>query len=321
LLTAQNPVVIFSNGIGDHLLNLPALRALTALFPESLTLVCREGARETFFSDLSLRAVFEVDMQLSGDGRIFDADALARAVRQCDLLLSLNPWHSTSMDRLLTILKPAQSVGFFSAFQVNLPRDYSKHSADLAFDIPRFLEPSLRLDDFAERPTFPPCYLKQAQRIRAVFPTDLRVMAVHADTRPEKMWSSFRFANLLTAFLSRHPEFVVFVIGPTDPDFVHNVRDSPVFSCSGLPIATAICLVAECGLFLGVDSCMLHAADLFRIPGVGLFGPTSCQEWGFRFGPGRHVCGDGSTENISEGAVLQALEDLLASDFSAPVRQ
>jgi hypothetical protein len=221
---------------------------LAALFPESLTLVCREGARETFFSDLSLRAVFEVDMQLSGDGRIFDADALARAVRQCDLLLSLNPWHSTSMDRLLTILKPAQSVGFFSAFQVNLPRDYSKHSADLAFDIPRFLEPSLRLDDFAERPTFPPCYLKQAQRIRAVFPTDLRVMAVHADTRPEKMWSSFRFANLLTAFLSRHPEFVVFVIGPTDPDFVHNVRDSPVFSCSGLPIATAICLVAECGL-------------------------------------------------------------------------
>src|SRR5712691_11011007 len=90
--TARNPVVIFSNGIGDHLLNLPALRALTALFPKRLTLLCSTGAGHTFFSDLPLRAVVEADMQQQGEGgKFFDAESLARAVAPCDLLLSLNP--------------------------------------------------------------------------------------------------------------------------------------------------------------------------------------------------------------------------------------
>jgi ADP-heptose:LPS heptosyltransferase len=310
-------VVIFSNGIGDHLLNLPALRALAALFPGRLTLLCSTGAGQTFFSRLPLRAVIEADMQRAEGGKSFDAESLARAVVPCDLLLSLNPWHSGSMDRLIALLEPEQSIGYFPAFQVSLPRDYSKHSAELAFDVPRFLDPSLQLDDFTEAPTFPPHHRDQAQRIRRVFPADLRVLTVHADTRPEKMWASARFARLLTAFMNRHPDFIVFVIGPTEPDFVYD-EQRPIFSCCGPPVATAMCLVAESDLFLGVDSCMLHAADLLRVPGVGLFGPTNCNEWGFRFGPGRHVCGGGSMENITEDAVLRALEDLLASVVSRP---
>jgi hypothetical protein len=281
-------------------------------------LLCSTGAGHTFFSDLPLRAVIEADMQQAEGGKFFDAESLARAVAPCDLLLSLNPWHSSSMDRLIALLDPERSIGYFPAFQVSLPRDYGKHSAELAFDMPRFFDPSLHLDDFAEAPTFPPRHRDQAQRIRGVFPADLRVMTVHADTRAEKMWPSARFARLLTSFVSRHPEFFVFVIGPTDPNFLYDCERRPIFSCCGLSIATAMCLVAESDLFLGVDSCMLHAADLLRVPGVGLFGPTSCDEWGFRFGPGRHVCGDGSMGNITEDAVLRALEDTLASVLSRP---
>src|SRR5215207_2776865 len=124
-LDAQRPVVIFSNGIGDHLLNFPALRALAALFPGRLTLLCSTGAGQTFFSRLPLRAVIEADMQRAEGGKSFDAESLARAVVPCDLLLSLNPWHSGSMDRLIALLEPEQSIGYFPAFQVSLPRDYS----------------------------------------------------------------------------------------------------------------------------------------------------------------------------------------------------
>jgi hypothetical protein len=311
LLESRDPAVIFSNGIGDHLLNLPALRALTALFPGRLTLICDKDAREIFFSDLLLRSVCEVDFQIREDGKIFDVESVVRAVGPCDLLISLNPWHSVSIDRFLEILAPPRSIGFFPAFHVTLKRDYRKHSAELAFDIPRFLDPSLQLDNFTAPPLFPPHHVYRAHRIRHVIPSDFRVMAVHADTQVEKMWPPTRFVSLLHTFLGHHPDFLVFIVGAKNMHLDSGGQSSDIIPWYGLSLPTAICLVAQADLFLGVDSCMLHAADLFRVPGVGLFGPTNCEEWGFRFGRGRHVCGNGSMENISESAVLQALESLL----------
>lgn len=44
-----------------------------------------------------------------------------------------------------------------------------------------------------------------------------------------------------------------------------------------LRLGVALALVSLSDLFLGVDSCMLHMADLCRVPGVGLFGPDSSE--------------------------------------------
>jgi len=55
----------------------------------------------------------------------------------------------------------------------------------------------------------------------------------------------------------------------------------------------------------------LHAADLFRVPGVGLFGPTDPYRWGFRLSPhGRSIWGMGMMEAISREAVLEALLEI-----------
>jgi ADP-heptose:LPS heptosyltransferase len=83
-----------------------------------------------------------------------------------------------------------------------------------------------------------------------------------------------------------------------------------VLSLPGLPLSYAMALVAASDLFLGVDSCMLHAADFHRVPGVGLFGPTSPRRWGFRFGPHRHVAVAGAIDQIGTAEVLAALESL-----------
>jgi len=40
------PGVIFGNAIGDHLMGLPTLRALAALFPGRLSLICVPGGSE-----------------------------------------------------------------------------------------------------------------------------------------------------------------------------------------------------------------------------------------------------------------------------------
>jgi ADP-heptose:LPS heptosyltransferase len=307
---ARYPAVLFCNGIGDHLLNLPALRALAALFPARLTLVCQRGAKAVFFADVAFRAVFEVDMTWTEKGWLFDADEVARKVTQCDLLISLNPWHTDAVDQVLNVLSPAHSIGFFPSFEICVVRDYSKHSADLAFDIPRVFDPSLRLERFAAPPRFPAACVRQAARIRRMVPSDASVLTVHTDTKPEKMWPRSRFVRVLEAFLERHPDFIVFAVGQEQLEPAVDGADRGIVSCHGLPVSVAMSLVAGSDLFLGVDSSMLHAADLFRVPAVGLFGPTNAAEWGCRFSESRHVCGDGSMEAIEEPAVLEALEDL-----------
>lgn len=306
-LAAERPVAIFSNGFGDHLLNLPALRALAALFPGRLALVCQTGMRESFFSGLHLRQAREIEMTYDGRGKAFDADAVAAALAPCDLFLSLNPWHSSSVDRLFERFGCPPSIGFHEPFGVVLERDFSKHSSELAFDVPRRLDPSLRLDDFGAPPEWPGRFAREADGILAELPPGARVLAVHTDTEERKMWPAGRFAELLDRFLARHPDFVALDVSEQDLGLDHQ----RIFRRCGLPLPVAVMLVAKSDVFFGVDSCFLHAADLWRVPGVGLFGPTEPHEWGFRFGPGRHVCGHGAMDAIAVDAALQALESLI----------
>jgi len=114
------------------------------------------------------------------------------------------------------------------------------------------------------------------------------------------------------SFLERHPEFVILVL-----DFrrwklgAGEFKDRIIqYPHAALPYKFS--MLGESDLFLGVDSCMLHAADLFRIPGVGLFGPSDPRRAGFRFAPHRHVSKPKGMEYIREQEVLEALEFLLS---------
>jgi ADP-heptose:LPS heptosyltransferase len=312
-LDAERPAVLFCNAVGDHLLALPTLRALAATFPERLTLVCRSGARRSFFTDLEVHRVVEVAMAQSGHRRrtwYFDADEVARKLSGCDLFLSLNPWHSGSLDRLLKRLAPLESFGFSRAFRREIPLDFSKHSADLVFDLARRLNRRLRIEDFGAAPSVSAGARRWARGVRAALPRGTRILAIHADTKPEKMWPLRRWIALLDEFLRRHPDFVAFDVGYHNHRLDVGIERDRVIPCARLSLPAAFALVAEADLFLGVDSSFLHAADLFRVAGVGLFGPTAPSEWGFRFARHRHVRGK-TMGRISVPRVLEAVEDLV----------
>ena len=319
-LPFRYPAVIFGNAVGDHLLALPALRALAAIFPSRLSLICMPGFKRDFFSGLGLRAICEVEMPARGRSRVFDSRRVAERLGPCDLLLSLNPWQSPSFASLLRRLSPALSVGFSREFQVVLPKDPNRHAAEWAFSIPAHLDPSLRLSDFADPPRLPgPCRARVQGFLKNLAPGK-RILAVHNETKPEKVWPRQLLRRLLESFLARHPEFVVFILDFHQPGefaekFQHRVLHSP-----GLPLPYAFAVIAESDLFLGANSCMLHAADLCRIPGVGLFGPRNCASgptrtkyahWGFRFSRHRHVWDARGMRHIEPSTVLDALESLL----------
>ncbi|WP_395853504.1 glycosyltransferase family 9 protein [Cystobacter fuscus] len=307
---AHHPVVLFANGFGDHLLNLPALRALASVFQGRLGLICLPGIARWLYGGLPLRGLWEVPMRRGGEGRLFDAQAVAARIGTCELLASLCPWHSESVDALLAHLEPRSSIGFFPGFRVRLPLDYARHTVDLAFEVPRQLEPSLRVEDFAAAPSLPSSALRLADEVKRLVGPRRRILAVHTETGAEKQWPVERFVTLLDAFLERHPEYVALVLDQESVGLDRGRQGGRILHRQRLDFDKALALIQRADLFVGIDSSMLHGADLFRVPGVGLFAPTRPEEFGFRFGPHRHVHEPRGMEAIAVEQVLEALEQL-----------
>jgi ADP-heptose:LPS heptosyltransferase len=240
--------------------------------------------------------------------REFSASEVVQKVIECDLFISLAPWRSHSLQELLASLKPRSSMGFFDDFLIQAPLNFTQHSADLMFEIPRMLDEALRLEDFAAPPVLDIESRRIAQSIRQSIPPTFRILLVHADTGQTKMWPADRFVHTLDAFLDHHPDFLVLLVGSTPQPLDSGRNAAQVLPCYGLPLGVALSLVGLADIFLGVDSCMLHAADLYRIPGVGLFGNSNPVEYGFRFSPASIVVEDKSMESIEVEPVLDALE-------------
>jgi ADP-heptose:LPS heptosyltransferase len=218
---------------------------------------------------------------------------------------------------------PAHSLGYFSSNKTMVPRDFEKNTADLDFDLVNLIDPALNLADFGYAPAFSGRHRERARQLRQELPAGAKVLVVHADTKPQKMWLPEYFVNVLDLFLARHPDYVAVVIGETDLGLQTGHHADRVFTRYNLPQLTALSLVGEADLFLGVDSCMLHSADLYGIPGVSLFGPTDPVQWGFRFS--RHYRdlrgADGKMENLKPWQVLEALEEVEAEVFNYNYRQ
>jgi len=314
---SKHPVVFFSNGLGDTILALPALRALQALFGRGLQLVCDAGPHELILSELRVKKIPTAMRRNVPDWtREFDVDKVACEIQQCDLFISLVPWQSASLKRLLDRLAPADSIGMFADYRICIPRDFTKHAADLSFDIPKRLDTSLRLEDFCEHPRLSLGSRKVAERVRRLVPPDYRILVVHADTGANKMWPAERFGKVLDAFLDRHPDFLCFLVGSKRQPLDGGRHGDRIVPCYGLTLDVSMRIVELADIFLGVDSSMLHAADFFRIPSVGLFGETSPVEFGFRLTSVGIICKGKTMDCIRTDEVLSALENVVNAKTS-----
>jgi hypothetical protein len=318
-LSAEYPLAFFCNGYGDNYLNLPALRALSRLFEGRLTLVCRQGPDLFCFDDLAVNRRITLDARFNGEDYEFDAVAAAAEIGACDLFLSLVPWSSSSLSNLLEAWGDILSIGFFENYTHRLRLDYDKPSADLAFDIVRSLRPDYQLHDFLEPLRYPTERRQHVHEILSMLEPGTRTLSVHMDTRPHKSWDENRWVESLDSILDQHTDFNALLVGrPERPVDKAQWRNSGrVIPCYGLSLPSSCCLVAESEFFIGIDSCLLHVADLARVPGVGLFGPTKAREFGFYIGPHIMIQADGSMEKIAVEIVTEALNQLVAAPAQA----
>lgn len=321
LLQARNPAVYFSTYIGDSILTLPTLRALAEMFTAPLTFICPKVAFDLCFSEVSphfldITGITPAGPPIGADAsRILDYDALVSGIGAVDVFINAVPWDIPSngfVQYLWRCLAPTTSIGFTTDdYDITIPRDLP-HAADVTFKLALLFDPSLRIESYVQPVPLKPSVQQEARSIRVAVPSGVKVLVVHADTGwSEKRWPATRFIDTLDRFLSRHHDFVVWVVGMGHEELNVGRERDRVFPYLGLPLDLAMGLVANADFFLGIDSSMLHAADLARVPGVGLFGPTRPECWGFRFAPHRHI--DGYTmADVTVQEVLDAMEGLVA---------
>jgi len=199
---------------------------------------------------------------------LLELSPIARALERCDFVMNANPINPIGW------AKRDESIAYVN---------YTGHFSDRLFEFPRSLASGLMIESF----TFPP-KLGESGRdlVRSACP-DIRgnqkVLVVHPDTMASKMWPLDRFGRFLELFLALHPEFIVLVVGVIPTQLEAGRFRERVIPCQGLPLAASFSLVASADLFVGVDSAMLHVADMCRIPSVGIFGFSSPERWGCRF--------------------------------------
>ncbi len=311
LFKSKHPVALFCNGYGDSILALPTLRALARLFRGDWRLICHTDVYQILFREIAAVPI-DTLFETKARSKAFNVGNIIDRVETCDLFMSLVPWRSEDICKLLAAWRPKTSIGFFPDYDVVLPLDFTKHTSELTFDLVRSLDPDQKLADYVAPPCLPARAIARADEILQRFPGGFKFLAVHADTLPDKMWPAERFRALLHRFLDDHPDFIALVLGVEDQALDQGSFAERIIPFHGLPLEVSMAMVQQANLFVGVDSCLLHVADFCRVPAVGLFGATNPDEFGFLLGPHRHVTAESMT-NIHIEDVLAAMHHVLES--------
>jgi len=65
--------------------------------------------------------------------------------------------------------------------------------------------------------------------------------------------------------------------------FNFKVKHRRIFDFTRIPFEISIGLLSHCHAFVGIDSCLLHVADLLNLIGIGLFFYTEPTIYGFKY--------------------------------------
>ncbi len=308
-------VVIFHNGHGDYVLALPALRALAATVPRPSLLVAGEGPQAFIVADAGFDHCMFLPFTRQGDATEFDWRAVLAWTADCEVLVALCPWPSDALGQLHRALRPRRSIGFGPPCAEQVDYRAEGHECDVLFAPVRRLDPAAAPGDFSAPLHWPPRTAGVAAALRGALPPGGRLLVAHLDTVPGKSWAVDRLDRALAAVVPAHPALYVIVLNAGAAALPLAAASGRVTGLEGLALDRAMSVVAAADLFVGVDSCMLHVADLHRRPGVGLFAPTAPARFGFRWtDPARvRYVRAAAMEDIGPEPVAAALKELLGN--------
>lgn len=303
-------LVFHHNGIGDYVMSLPALRLLAEHAPRPLHLVHGEGDAAFLYDELAVDTRTPVRCRPGRFAHVFDPDAVPLAQRY-DVFVSLPTWTSPALQTLARRTGARTRIGHFSWCSVRPEADPAMHDMLRACSLALALRPGAVIDAHLVPPRLPGHVPGRPARSLA---PDARLLVVHADSRPEKSLAWPLLDATLLAFLDDEPGWHVAVLNADAARLPLASARARLHPLAGLPLADAMQLVGQADAFMGVDSCMLHVADLHRLPGLALFGPTRPEQFGFLLTPPQRrvtLCVDGPLAQLDGDALRTGLKRLM----------
>ena len=301
----RNPLLIHTNGIGDSILAVPAVRALEMAYSGRLSILTRHShvIRE-LHDDGSFRSITE--MPDFGRSKTETRD-LASILEKHDMFISLDHYVAPEHQTICRLRNGSYSIGLFPTYGHCVNRSINKHSVDEYFDIVTALFPDESICSYVHVPRVRSESVAIALGLvgeRAVG----HILAVHSETGSNKRWTGSGFREVTRHFLSRVPASLVWVLDFHGLDHWWDGLDSDrVIFVPRLRFDVRMAMMSLANVFVGIDSSMLHLADLFRVPSIALFTKTDSRRWGLRFAQGTTI----QTANVPETQSIDAISEAI----------
>jgi ADP-heptose:LPS heptosyltransferase len=309
----EHPYVFaYEGGLGDAYIQLPALRALHHLYGDKLTVITTEMYQRIYATE-SFSRVLTIITEPTRTHHKFDLQVLMDYLKDADLFIDLNCWYLPEEYDAFIRSRPYPTIGRFTFFNKYLQPDYSINSFDNSFNLIQLLDATLSLETFAAPPAPPQAVQDYLTRTRALLGDELLLFGIHDETKPEKMWRPERFEQLINRLLATYPNAGVLLLSRRTSICIDKIEepDRVLQFTQPFQFEEIAGLVQLSDFFISIDSVFLHLADLCRIPAIGLFGPTSPEEWGLRFTQGHTIAaGSGKVEDISVDEVFDSIRKL-----------
>jgi len=293
------------NWIGDCVMSLPAIRALSDLSPDiEMVLISKPHLRAVY---KNIPGIVETVTLPTGRG-IMGKFRFFRGLKRLNIregLLFPNSFVSAFTMKLAGV---KNLTGYSKDLRGWMLTRKKKFPGKNIHQIRSYMElAGLFLgkeiqEDYSNRLVFTGKELDEARRSlkeRGVKPGEKLVgISPSAAYGPAKEWPEESFVEFIhrVSTMKKPPKFAVFGSGDDEEKIGRMSRMSsvPLIPVAGsYSLREAIAVISLCDVFVGNDSGLLHVADGAGVPSVGIFGPTS---------PGTTSPPSASTETVYKNA-------------------
>lgn len=312
-------VLSFGGGLGDAYIHLVTLRALQEIFQERFVLITTERNKDLYKEEnFSKIEIIELSRVNDNDGKLtaysFNMNYFNTLLDNCDVLIDLNPWYMPFEYKDYIEGSTCNTLGRFKFFKTHIPYDCSQNIFDSTFLFAKYFNDKLDIRDFAYPPQLGVKAKNFLEKVQTALQESLFLFGIQDETKDHKLWNPGSFEDLIDRLLDRYNNAGVIVLSRKTTIDLDKIRNKQRVISFGSPraINEFISLMHIVDLFIGIDSVFLHLTNLFKVPTIGIFGPTDPVEWGLKFTQGEIVVSkSGKTEDIPVALVEHAVNRLI----------
>lgn len=283
-------LIIRPGGIGDMILMLPSISAISERFPDAeIDIVCEQRNMSVISlssvnarclpydrcpASLLLRLIrTSYDIALDGEQfHHFSAVFAALSSAQVRIGFNINP----RRNGLYTHLIPYSPDGFEG-------EQFLRLLEPLEMKAVRFSTADLRVKD-------PAAILESELHKRiADFAGAKRLAVIHSGASVKrKLWPAAKMAALITELSNRDEMAVVVLGGRGDTARTESIAaslenpDDVLLLTDQLSLKQCAALLSMAAIFVGPDSGLLHLAAACQTPSVAIFGPSDHKKWSYK---------------------------------------